>query len=166
MKLHATTFLLIWVMMSSLPVSAQLNLLIEKAGKARTERLLLYDELTFQLNDDDAGWYRRQILDMDANAQLILLGDTWTPLAEITRIKLKRQRVWPNLIGGALAGGGVTMMLGDAWWTLRGRPEFTQGGLEFGILNIAVGAGLKYALGPIKYKLGDRKRLRVVDLTF
>ena len=159
--------LLVFLMASSLvPCFGQLQLLIEKSGKPRSERLQLYDELKFKLKDDEVGWYTRPILDMDANGQMILLGDSWIPLTDISRIHLKRQRVIPNVIGGALAGGGATMILGDIWYTLRGNHRFTDGGMEFGLLNIAVGAGLKAALAPIKYRIGGNKRLRVVDLTF
>jgi hypothetical protein len=145
---------------------SQKLLLIEKAGNPRTERIQIYDELTFQLNDDDHGWYKRQILDLNADAQLILLGDTWTPLSEISRIRLKRQRTWSNLVGGALQGGGVSMILGDLWYTIRGNHDLTEGGIEFGLLNIAVGSGIRALFSPIKYRLGERRRLRVVDLTF
>ena len=148
-------------------LSAQKMLLIEKGGNPHTERLQLYDELTFTLMDDDKLWYKRQILDMDVNAQLLLLGDTWTAIADIGRIRLKRQRVWANLVGGALQGGGASMILGDLYYTIvKKQPEYTEGGMEFGLVNIAVGAGIRAAFAPIKYRFGGRKRLRAVDLTF
>lgn len=147
-------------------INAQKVLLIEKSGRPRSERIQLYDEITFQLKDDEQGWYKRKILDMDVNGQMILLGDTWTPLSEISRLRLKRQRTWANLIGGALQGGGASMILGDLWYTLRGSPELTQGGIEFGLVNIVVGGAIRAAFAPIKYRLGERTRLRVVDLTF
>jgi hypothetical protein len=148
------------------PGFGQLQLLIEKSGNPRSERLKVYDEFTFQLKDDDTGWYTRQILDMDANGQLLYLGDTWISLNDIARIRLKRQRAIPNIIGGALQGGGATMILGDLWYTLRGNHRYTDGGIEFGFVNIAVGTALRTLLGPIKYRLGGNKRLRVIDLTF
>ena len=46
-------------------VSAQKYLLIEKAGNLHTEKIAMYDELTFQIKDDKVGWYTRQIIDMD-----------------------------------------------------------------------------------------------------
>jgi hypothetical protein len=149
------------------PATAQKVLLIEKAGNPRTERISLFDEITFTLKGDDRIWYKRQILDMDVNAQLLLLGDTWTPITDISRIRLIRQRTWANLIGGALMGGGVGMILGDLWYTVaRNSHRYTEGGIEFGLLNIAVGAGIMEVFSPIKYKLGDRRRLRAVDLTY
>ena len=100
------------------PCDAQKLLLIEKAGNPKTERIQLYDEITFTLKGDDKLWYKRQILDMDPNAQLVLLGDTWTALDDIGRLRLKRQRTWANLVGGALQGGGASMILGDLYYTL------------------------------------------------
>lgn len=146
--------------------SAQKFLVIERSGTPRTKRFSIYDEITFQLKDDDKGWYTRQILDLNADAQLILLGDTWIPIADITRIRMSNQRLLATIIGGALQGGGVSMMLGDAWYTIRGDSKYTQGGLEFGLVNIAAGTAIRMLLGPIKYKLGNKTRLRVIDVTY
>ncbi len=146
---------------------SQEYLIIERTGRIRTERIAVYDELTFQLKDDDKGWYTRQILDLNADAQLVLLGDTWIPISDITRIFLKRQRVIPNIIGGALQVGGASMILGDLYYsTVRDAHQYTEGGIEFGLLNILVGTGLKALLSPIKYTLGKKTRLRVIDITF
>ncbi len=145
---------------------AQKFLTVERSGTPRTKRYSLYDEITFQLINDDKGWYTRQILDLNADAQLILLGDVWIPISDITRIRLSNQRLIPTIIGGALQTGGISMILGDLWYTLRGKQEYTQGGMEFGLLNIAVGTGIRMLLGPIRYKLGKKTRLRVIDVTF
>lgn len=160
-------FLFIWIFLGAgLPCAGQKVLLIEKANRPKTEKIQLYDELIFQLKEDPGGWYKRQVLDLNADAQLILLGDTWIALSDISRIRLKRQRAWANIIGGALQGGGASMILGDLWYTLRGHHEYTDGGIEFGFLNIAVGTGLRALFAPIKYRLNEKRRLRVVDLTY
>ena len=146
-------------------ISGQQYLLIEKAGNPRTERIKIYEELTFQLQNEKI-WYTRQILGLNTDAQLILLGDTWLPLSDLTKIKLKRQHAWANIVGGALQGGGASMILGDLWYTLRGQHRLTEGGMEFGLLNIAVGTGIRALFSPIVHKLGTQHRLRIVDLTF
>ncbi|HUR31873.1 MAG TPA: hypothetical protein VMZ69_10610 [Saprospiraceae bacterium] len=160
---------LLFLFLSSFAIDAncQKYLIIEKAGSPRTQRISIFDEITFQLKDDDKGWYKRQIFDLNADAQLILLGDTWVPLNDITRIRLKRQRVWASIVGGALQGGGASMFLGDLYYTvIKDEPKYTQGGMEIGVINMVVGAAIRAIFGPIKYKLGDRRRLRVIDITF
>ena len=153
--------------MAFLPsIRAQKFLIIERTGTPRTERIAVFDEITFQLREDDKGWYTRQILDLNADAQLVLMGDTWISLSDITRIRLKRKRVLATLIGGALQVGGVSMFLGDLYYNIRGEEKYTQGGMEFGLVNIAVGTAIRTLLGPIKYKLGKKTRLRVIDITF
>lgn len=170
MKLNSPFALALCILVAILAAhegEAQKLLLVERAGNPRTERIQLFDEINFTLKDNDKLWYKRQVLDMDVNGQLILLGDTWIPISDIGRIRLKRQRAWPNIIGGALAGGGASMILGDLWYTVvRDAHQLTEGGMEFGLLNIAVGAGMRAAFAPIKYRLGERRRLRAVDLTF
>ena len=159
--------LLLCLTLSTLSVYGQKFLIIEKAGKVRTEKIAVFDEIKFQLKDDDKGWYTRQIFDLDADAQLLLLGDTWIPVTDLSRIYLKRKRVLPSAIGGALMGGGASMFLGDAYYTVvRNEPRYTEGGMEFGLLNIALGSALRSLLSPIKYRLGKNIRLRVIDITF
>lgn len=126
----------------------------------------MYEELTFQLANDDAGWYTRQILGMDANSQTIMLGDSWVNIKDITRIKLKKQRAIANILGGALQVGGITMFLNDVWYTIQGDPQYSEGGMQWGLVNFAVGTGIRLLWAPIKYRMGNRIRLRVVDLTF
>jgi hypothetical protein len=148
------------------PALAQKYLLIERAGNPHTERIAMYDDLTFQLRDDNIGWSTRKILDMDPDGQMIMLGDSWIQLKDIERIKLKRKRVLPTILGGALQVGGISMFLGDLGYTLAGRPEFSEGGMQFGLINFAVGTAIRLVFEPIIYNLGRQKRLRVVDLTF
>ena len=147
-------------------IDAQKYLLIEKAGNPKTERIAMYDEIKFQLKDDDAGWYTRQIFDMDVNGQMLLLGNDWTPVGEISRLWLSRERTWVNFIGGALVVGGLSMFMTDAWVSISGDPEFTEGGMEFGLINMAVGMLMRWKLAPIKIRMDKNRRLRVVDLTF
>ncbi len=149
-----------------LSLVAQKHLLIEKAGNPRTERINMYDDLTFQLKDDSAGWYTRRILDMDADGQVILLGDSWVLLKDISKIRLKRQRAVANILGGALQVGGISMFMTDAFFSLSGRPDYAEDGMEFGLINFAVGTLIRVTWAPIKHKMSKRKRLRIVDLTF
>jgi hypothetical protein len=164
--MKSALFYLLFVIACVQVGSAQKTLLIERRGSPVTQRIQLYEDLTFKLKDDKVGWYTRTIYDLDANAQLIFLGDSWVAVEDIARIKLKRQRALPNILGGALQVGGVSMFFGDVWYTLAGNPEFSQGGMEFGILNFAVGTAIRKLFAPIKYNLGKKRRLRVVDLTF
>lgn len=167
MTTHLIVLCICSCLLSTVDSDAQKVVLIERAGILRTERIHLYDELTFTMKGDDKLWYKRKLLDIDVNGQLILLGDTWTAIKDIGRLRLKRERTWANVIGGALMGGGTGMMMGDLWYTVaRDAHQFTEGGIEFGLLNIAVGSGLRAAFAPIRYRLGERKRLRAVDLTF
>ncbi len=145
--------------------TCQKFLIIERTGTPKTERIPMFDHLTFQLNGDEDVWYTRQIFDLNADAQLVLLGDTWFPISDISRIHLNRQRVLASVIGGALQGGGASMILGDLYYTIRNNHRFTDGGMEFGLVNILLGTGIRSWLGPIKYRLGKKTRLRVIDVT-
>ena len=126
----------------------------------------MYDDITFQLRDDDAGWYTRKILDMDPAGQMIMLGESWVAIKDIARIKLDRKRVLPMILGSALQVGGISMFMGDLWFTVVGEPQYSEGGMEFGLINFAVGTGIKLLFAPVIYNFGKQKRLRVVDLTF
>ena len=164
MKIAGLVFVFILSFLAE--TAGQKFLIIEKSGSAHTKRISMYDNITFQLRDDDKGWFTRQILDMNPEAQMILLGDTWIPIKDISRIRMTNKRQLAMILGSALQVGGISMILGDAWYTLSGKPEYSEGGWQFGLLNIAVGTGIKALLGPIKYNLGKSIRLRVIDVTF
>ena len=66
--------------------STQKTLLIERRGSPVTQRIQLYEELTFQLKNDDAGWYTRTIYDLDPNAQLIFFGESWISIDEKVKV--------------------------------------------------------------------------------
>jgi hypothetical protein len=158
-------FLFIWLSFQG-QSCAQKYILIERYGNPKTTRIAMYDELTFKLKDDKAGWYTRQILDMDPQGQMVLLGDAWVPLHEISYLRMSERRLWATILGSALQIGGVSMFVGDLWFTATNQPEYSEDGMLFGIINIVAGTLIKVAFGPVKYKLGKKKRLRVVDLTF
>jgi len=157
---------LLLVFSCTLPVWGQKTLLIEVAGDPHTQRIAMYDDLTFQLKNDDAGWYTRKIIDMEPDGQMIMLGDSWVALEDIERIRLKKKRALATLLGGALQVGGITMFMGDLWYTVRGEQQYSEGGMEFGLINFAAGTLIRAIFEPIVYKFGKNRRLRVVDLTF
>ena len=150
----------------ALNAQSQKYLIIERAGSKATEKIAQYDELTFQLKDDDKGWYTRQIFDLNADAQLVQMGDTWIHVSDITRIFLKRKRTLASVAGGALQAGGISMFLGDAFYTIRGSEEYTEGGMEFGIINLIAGTAIRKLLEPIRYRINKKTRLRVIDITY
>jgi hypothetical protein len=159
-------WIVLFLLSGVMPSVAQKYLLLEKRGNPKTERIQLYEQITFQLHDNNKIWYTRQILDMDVNGQMIQLGDTWLPLTDLSMIKLHRERAWVNILGTALQAGGISMILSDAWFSIQGKPEYSAGGWEWGLVNLAVGTGMKAVFAPIIYKLGGKHRLRLVDLTF
>jgi len=147
-------------------LTAQKYLQLERSGSLKVERFTREDKLRFKLYDDNVGWYERVIEDLNPSAQMVQLGTGWHEVQEISELWLYRKRVWPNIIGIALQAGGASMVLGDLYNTIRGDAYRTQGGWEFGLVNLAVGTGLRMALSPIRRKMGDKNRLRVIDLTF
>lgn len=161
------TLLPILVIITSITtLTGQKQLLFEKAGRLKPERFHIGEPFTFKLNNDTKLWYDRYIEDINQESKLVRLGQDWIPINEISNIKLQRQRGWVNVTGAALQAGGISSFTGDLFYTLRGEGHITQGGMEFGVLNFAVGTGLRFSLAKIYHKLSDRKRLRVIDLTF
>lgn len=146
--------------------SAQKFLQLERSGTLKVERFAIGEPLRFKLADDNVGWYSRYIEDLNPQGQLVMLGDGWYGPTAIHAIWLYRKRTWPTIVGVAMQAGGASMVLGDVYNTIRGEGYRTENGWEFGLVNIAIGTGLRALLSPIRHTLGPRKRLRVVDLTF
>lgn len=168
--MHPKPFFLLFVMAVAWPAAVRLHaqklLQFERSGSLKTERFSIGEQFRFKLIDDEVGWYERYIEDLEPEGQLIMLGSGWYGTKDIGAIWFYRKRVWPNVIGIALQAGGASMILGDLYNTIRGEGYRTENGWEFGLINIAVGTGLRAVLSPIRHKLSDKKRLRVLDLTF
>ncbi len=161
-KLICLTLLLFFV---SNHLNAQKILQIEKVGSHKHIRFYPGNEVTFKLKNAK-GWFTRRIEDMDAEQNLVLFEEQgFVNINDIVAIqKTGAKRKW-KAIGNSLYVFGLNW----GFWSLAGTligDELTWLAAIVPASAFALGSVIKW-LGKGKvWKMGKRRRLRVLDLGF
>ena len=149
-----------------MPGGAQIYLQLEKAGTLRTIRYTEGDALTFQLRNDDKGWYERTIVSIDVSRNRLVFPDVVIHIDSIAMIKLERKAVAAQIIGTALQAGGINLILFTGYNAIFQDRALDWTAVSSGVLNIALGTFLKKIFRYSVFRIGPRKRLRLLDLNF
>ena len=146
-------------------LNAQKILQIEKVGSHDLIRFFPGNEVTFKLNNAP-GWFTRRIEDIDAEQNLVLFEEQgFINIKDIVAIqKTGSKRKW-KAIGNSLNIFGLNW----GFWSLAGTlagDELTWLAAIVPASAFALGAAIKW-LGKGKvWKMGKKRRLRVLDLGF
>lgn len=146
--------------------TAQKLLQIEKRNSLKTQRYYIGDEVVFQLEGDDDFWYREKIKDILVDANSVLFTNRIINISKITKIRSFKNQSWSRGLSNnafVAAGGFTGLSLLAAALT-----EFMLSGASIIIPGTAVIAGLAIRLifKRKTYRMGKKRRLRVLDLTF
>ena len=144
---------------------SQKLLQLEKSGSLKTVRFYTGDVMTFMLRNDDKGWHTRTIEDFDLANNRIVFHNYVLPLDSIEMIQLNRNQVM-QIVGGALQGGGVNMMLFSTYYSVFRDRSMEWGTFISGAANVGIGTLLRKLFRKKRFKPGKRKRLRLLDLNF
>lgn len=141
---------------------------MEKSGSLQTRKIYIGETVTFQLKNDDTGWYERTIFDILPDDGLINFEGVKIHVDSISQIRFTKKPFFPMLIGNAMQGGGANMILFDisralSWGKEQGIDETM---IYSGLANIAVGTAIKKLTKEKKFKVSKRKRLRLLNLDF
>lgn len=145
---------------------AQLALQLERYGQAETLKYFRGDEIGYQLFEDDI-WRSDVIQEIRPDINSVVLADRFITLDQIERIDLGKDPF-------VQASGIALQTFGAGWaffgligYNIDGDPEtqFGRGDIFVSLGSMATGF-LLTKLAKRKYKLGQRRRLRIVDLNF
>ncbi|MEM9820601.1 MAG: hypothetical protein AAF985_05995 [Bacteroidota bacterium] len=136
---------------------------MEKYGKAKTKKYFIGDVLTYQLEGDDL-WYTEVIQDILVEEESLLFPSRLIPIDQIRKIKSFKNRRWSRALGTSLflfSGGFMGLSLIAAATT-----SFTLGTNFWLFPAIAVPLGflVRWIFKSKTYKLGKKRKLRVLDL--
>ena len=142
---------------------SQKVLQLEKYGKAKTKKYFIGEELTYQLEGDD-DWYTEVIQDILVEEESLLFPSRLIPISEIRKIKSFKNRRWSRGLSNSLfwfSGGFVGLSLIAAATT-----TFTLGTNVwlFPAIAVPVGFLVRWIFKSKTYKLGKKRKLRVLDL--
>lgn len=147
-------------------VSAQKVLQIERYGSPRTTKLYIGDEFTYKVYGDDL-WRTRQLEDLIIDRNVIVLDDRYVNLKDIEALRYRRGWTQPISIslytfGTAWSAFALVGTLTDGDPDTRYRPsDAIVSGVSLGL-----GWGIQKLFGTKTIRLGKRRRLRMLDLTF
>ncbi len=161
------SIILLFLIIGSLTAGfGQKILQIEKYGKTKVQRFYIGDELTYQLKGDKKTWYNGTITDLLVDDNIILFDNRMVNLKDIAVIRTFKtaglsKSLSRQLYAFALSFGGFSVLATlVGWWELT---AFTA---------IAVGSALvagwlvRQIFKWKNHKMGKRKWLRMLDLTF
>ncbi len=133
---------------------------IERFGRAKVKKFYIGDELNYRLAGDKA-WYKGTIQDLIVEENIILFEDRYVRMGDIQALR-KRQR-WSRQIGNQLyvfAGSWLVFSTAGTLlgWELRWDTAIITGSA------LATGWLIKNIFKYKKYKMGKRRRLRMLNL--
>jgi hypothetical protein len=145
---------------------AQKVLQIERYGTTKTKRFGIGQELTFSLKTAPREYYTREIVDLYPDVQTILFPDGAVSIHEIAAIRFVGSNRWAKALSVQLlqfAAVGILYTLIDS--ALYGRAPapfqyYAVGG------SIVMWAILRYLIPEKVTRMSERRRLRILDLTF
>ena len=157
-------FCYFFLLLLTLPASGQKMLLLERANRAKTTKMFIGETLRFRLNGPENYWYERTITDILPESNILLLDNFPVKLDSIAQIKVYRRPIW-RIIGASVLSLGGTLALAAT----TGRVLYNDKDLDlpklYGASAVSIGAGL-YMLSKRKLKLGEKHRLRIVEISF
>jgi hypothetical protein len=145
------------------PLWSQKMLLLEHAKRVRPDKMYIGQVITFQLNDDDNGWYTRTIQDILPESNSLLLDGYLVPLKDITAIKVHRRPVW-RIIGGTLLSLGISLAAATTGAAIY-RDDEQNYPLLIGSSAATLGTS-KLLLKKRKVHLNKQHRLRIIEIRF
>ncbi|MBL7794556.1 MAG: hypothetical protein JNK77_19640 [Saprospiraceae bacterium] len=149
-----------------IPLSAQKVLQIERYGRAKTTKIHLGEELTYRLKGDNV-WHTRAMEDLNIEEGLIVMPDRYVKIADIEALRYSRG--WPRAVGRQLfwlgAGWSLYGLIGNL---ADGDPDTNYRLGDAAVTGTAW--GLSWLVPRVfkykKIKMGERRRLRAVDINF
>ena len=169
MKSYLLPCILILFLQANL--SGQKVLQIEKFGKAKTEKLYVGASIFIQTKDNP-DWFEGVIDDLLTDAQAVVFYDRIIPIDDITAVKFRKKSTM-NGVGRALQWSWVVPTGYQAVFDLvepvssEERKQAWKATAFLSGATFLVGSLMRF-IPPKKLKFGEgeRRRLRVLDLTF
>ena len=162
--------LFIFILLLFSPINsslAQKLLQIEKVGTSKTQRYYIGDEVIFQLTGETKDhWFREKIVDILVDSKSVLFTNRVVKVEQIIKIRSFKNQAWSRGLSNnafVAAGSFTGLSLIAAAFT-----EFMLSPATVILPGTAILAGLiiRFIFRRKTYRMGKRRRLRVLDLNF
>ena len=146
-------------------IAAQKFLQIEKAGSFKVEKFYIGNEITFQTKENKREWQTAVIKDLILDEDILVFSKGMVKMKDIYKIKTFHGQTRAKKIAYSLYSFG-------AGWILFSLVDAVFGGIL--TWSVAIVSGTAFTTGWLirklfstrTYKMGNRRRLRILDLTF
>lgn len=142
-------------------LSAQKILQLERFGSAKVKKFYIGDELTYRVKGDKT-WYTGTIQNLIIEENIILFENRFIKLENITI--LRERQGWSQKLGNQLYFFALSWLGFSSAGTLVGW-EFRWDTVIIAGSAVATGWLIKKIFKYKKYKIGKKRRLRLLDLT-
>lgn len=155
---------LLFFIFSILPSQAQKVLQMEKRGKVKTKKFYLGEEITYRLKGSK-DFITDVMIDIKVEEELIVFSQSFVKIGDIKTIKSYKNAQKVKYAQGSLYTFGAAWLLFSLGGTLAGEPlnELTW---QVPATSLAFGFLIRRIFYVKKYRMGKRRRLRVLDLSF
>ena len=147
-------------------LAGQQILLLERSGSPRPKKIFAGESIDYRLRGEQY-WLTGQIESLREDQQLIVLDDRYLDLRNIESLRFYRPYARPLGIGLITFGVGWSAF-GLIGYNTDNDPttKYQLGDAITSATAIGLGFLLPRLLGTKKVRLGDSRRLRIVDVTF
>ncbi len=157
--------LLFYFFFSVLPTHAQKVLQMEKRGKVETKKYFLGEELTFQLKGG-SDWYTDVMIDIKVEDEIIVFSERFVKVGDIKTIKSYKNARFANRMEKSLYSFGAAWLLFSLGGTLVSDEPLNDLTWKVPVASAGLGFLIKKLFYSRKYKIGKKRRLRLLDLSF
>ena len=146
-------------------ILSQKVLQIEKYGKAKTKKIYLGEQLTFQLKGSK-DWYSEILVDLKTEEQILVFTNRYVKVGDIVALKTFKTAGMAKNLQYSLYSFAVSW----AFYSLGARLFFdeplTEAAAVVPATSIALGWSIRKLFSYKKIRIGKRKRLRALDIGF
>ena len=161
MKSIITLIILFLTIGTLLP--AQKMLILEQANVAKTKKMYPGERLIFRLEGEENYWYERTITEILPETNSLLLDNYLVKVEDIAAIKVYKKPI-ARIVGGALLSLGVSLGFATGVAALYGDKDHNYPALIGG--SAASFFAGRYLLKRKKLKMGDKFRLKIIEIRF
>ncbi len=155
---------LLFFCLSIFSASGQKMLLLERENRARTTKYYVGEVLRFRLVGEENYWYERTITDILPETNTLMLDNFAVKLPDIQTIKVRRKPIW-RIVGGAAFSLGATLALATTIGRFGYQDKDVDAPKLYSMAVASFGAGW-FLNTPRKLKMGEKHRLRIVEVRF
>ena len=159
--IYLTLFILIAAFVSS---NAQKVLQMEKRGKVNTKKFYMGEELTFKLKGQGE-WITDVMVDIKVEEGIIIFSERYIKVDDIRLIKSFKNARFAKSAQVSLYTFGIGWLAFSLGGTLAGEP-LNNLSWQVPATSLALGWIIKKLFYSRKYKIGKKRRLRLLDLSF